>query len=281
MQMAGNDPENRSFFFRLTSDTYCKGKVEIKQFHYRIQRALWPVAVGMLVAGAVIGGYDGLGIILGFLGLTWLVFLFQDRLIHLPRATPVVEQAVWEQSQALGLVPPPVYEFQDTRANASALTSAFGGATVIVNSGILSLDCEERRAVVAHELIHIKHRDSLTIMALLTGIGVVEAMVAVSVLDKWAWVVVGALPLLSWVLELKADVLGASACGDPSALSRALSRLRGYNWWVAPFALFWTIFAVVSHSMLSLHHLLFVCYALASILPTHPPNLMRRWVLRL
>ena len=278
--MLGKDPENRPFFLRLTSGVYCWGAVEAKQFHFRMQRALWPVAVGMLIAGAVIGGYVGLGIILTFMGFTWLVFLFQDRLIHLPHAAPAVEQAVSEQALALGLAPPAVYEFRDTKANASALTSAFGGAAVILNSGFFSLSSDERNAIIAHELVHIKHRDSLTIMALLTAIGVVEVMVAVAVLDRWTIALVGLLPLVSWVLELKADIVGASACGDPPALSRALSRLKGYNWWIAPFLLFWTIFALVSHSMLSLHHLLFVSYALASILPTHPPTLMRRWVLR-
>ena len=259
---------------------YDQGKVELRQAHYRFLIASWPVTVGMLIAGAMIGDVAGLGIVIGFLGLTWLLFLFQRWLVRLPHADYVVEESVRNQSQRLGQTPPAVYEFRSAAANAAAMTGPFGSACMVVNSGIYNLPNDELDAVLAHELVHIRHRDSFVTMALVTGIGVIGTAVAVSLVGKWAVALVGLLPLVSWLLEFKADVLAARACGDPLPMGRALQHLKPYNWIWALFLLFCAVVALLSHPLLSLLQLLLFSYALASILPTHPPTFMRRLVLK-
>ena len=49
-----------------------KGIGELRHLGYRLLRSLWVVSLGMLIAGSLVGGYGGLGIILGVLALTWL-----------------------------------------------------------------------------------------------------------------------------------------------------------------------------------------------------------------
>ena len=82
----------------------------LRQIPYRLLRATWAVSLGMVIAGGLLGGYEGLGIVLGVLALTWLVFLLQHRIVHLPHASTAVRLSVRELSQRLGLAAPEVYE---------------------------------------------------------------------------------------------------------------------------------------------------------------------------
>ena len=116
-------------------------------------------------------------------------------------------------------------------------------------------------------------------MGFITAFGVLGVMVSLSILDKWAIALVGLLPLASWVLEIRADVFGANLCGGHTALSRALRRSRSYNWFLGLFLLFGAVLSLAYSDQLSLLRLVFVSYALSHILPTHPPTLVRRWIL--
>ena len=191
-------------------------KSEMKQVNYRLLKALGAVSLGMLIAGALIGGYEGLGIILVFSTLPWFVFFFQYKFPHLPCAPTIVELAVRAQARRLGIASPAVYQLKDARPTASAMSGVYNSAVVVVHSGLLRLPKDEIDGATAHELAHVKYRDPLLMMAVVTAVGLIGTAVAFGVVDKWAVVgVVGMLPLVSWACELRADALGARACGDP------------------------------------------------------------------
>ena len=259
----------------------------MKQASYRLLREWWAVAVGMLIAGALIGDYEGLGIILGGLALTWLLFLRQHRLVYLPSAPTTVQLAVRVQSRRLGLVTPEVYQLRDAKIGASAMSGASDGAVVIVNSGLDQLSGDETNATMAHELAHIRNRDSLSKVTIATAVALVGTMVALEVVDKLAVAaVMGLLLLVSWAQEFRADVLGARTCGDSLAMSNMLRRATSYNWPIELCALFLELSTVLVAMLmllyvdsLSLLPLVFLSWAVIRILPGHPPTPLRRWLL--
>ena len=253
----------------------------LRQIRYRLLRATWAVSLGMVIAGGLLGGYEGVGIVLGVLALTWLVFLIQHRIVHLPHASATVRLSVRELSQRMGLAAPEVYEFGDPRAGASAMSGIYGGsAAVIVTSGLFRLPKGEVDAVIAHEVAHIKNRDLQLIMGMFTAVGLVGASVALGVLDTWAMAVVGLLPLMAWVQELRADALGARAIGDPVTMSKALQRHKSYNVLIdLPLWLSVALLTLLYGNALPLLPLFLLSYAVARILPDHPPTLLRTWLL--
>ena len=150
------DPETEAWFSQVKSRVFDQVRLEVKQAPFRILGMLSPVPVAVFIAGGVIGGWVGLALILGFLALTWIVFLFQHRLVRLPPAGMAVQEVVREGSRRLGLEVPAVYELQDARFGASAFYSPFGASGIIVNSGLQRLPEDEIGATLAHELIHIR-----------------------------------------------------------------------------------------------------------------------------
>ena len=253
----------------------------LRRTGYRLLRATWPVSLGMVVAGGLLGGYEGLGIILGVLALTWLVFLFQHRIVHLPHASTAVQLSVRELSQRLGLATPEVYEFGDSRAGASAMSGIYdGSATVVVTSGLCRLPKGEVDAAIAHEVAHIKNRDLQLNMGMFTVVGLVGANVALGIVDTWAMAVVGLLPLMAWVQELRADALGARVIGDPVTMSKALQRPKSYNVLIdLPLWLSVALLTLLYGNTLPLLPLFLLSYAVARMLPDHPPTLLRTWLL--
>ena len=261
----------------LTMRIYHLANSEMKQVLYRLLKALGAVSVAMLIAGALIGGYEGLGIILIFSTLPWLIFFVQHKLMHLPSAPTTVEVAVRAQSRRLGIAPPAVYQLRDTKPVASAMNGVHDRAVVVVHSGLFRLPKDEIEGVTAHELAHVKNRDSRLMMGVVAAVGLVGTSVAFGIVDKWAvvGVVVGVLPLVSWACELRADALGARVCSDPLALSRALQRPKSFNWLFGLILLLLSIFVLLYFDSIPLLHLLVLSYAVALTLPTHPPTLLR------
>ena len=250
------------------------------QIRYRLLRAMWAVSLGMVIAGGLFGGSEGVGIILGVLALTWLVFLLQHRIVHLPHAPKVVQLSVRELSQRLGLAAPEVYEFGDPRSGASAMSGAHGSAAVVVTSGLCRLPKDEVDAVIAHEVAHIKNRDPQLIMGMFTAVGLVGVNVALGTVDTWAMAVVGLLPLVAWAQELRADTLGARAIGDPVTMSKALQRPKSYNVLIdLPLWLSVALLTLLYGNTLPLPPLLLLSYAAARMLPDHPPTFLRTWLL--
>ncbi len=132
----------------------------------------------LVVVGAVIGSYFvdspefGIGFALILWGIMNLVALFQgdDILLSLGKARKVTKQEfprlyniVEEMSIASGLSTiPAVYVVDDPAPNAFATGRKPEKAAVAVTSGLLQkLNRDELQGVIAHELGHVKNRDTL------------------------------------------------------------------------------------------------------------------------
>ena len=124
-------------------------------------------AVGMLL-----GGSRGmlLALVLGA-GINFWAYWFSDKMVlRLYRAQEVDERGapqlyhtVKELAQSAGLPMPRVYLIDEAQPNAFATGRSPEHAAVAATTGILQLlSPRELRGVLAHELTHVKHRDTLT-----------------------------------------------------------------------------------------------------------------------
>jgi heat shock protein HtpX len=142
---------------------------------------------------------------------------------------------------------PRVYIIDNPQPNAFATGRDPEHAAVAAHTGLLSmLSREEIAAVMAHELAHIKNRDTLTMTITATLAG------AISMLANFAFMLggrdnrnplgmVGSIALMilapmaamlvqmaiSRSREYEADRLGAEICGNPLWLASALERIHG------------------------------------------------------
>jgi len=212
-----------------------------------------------VVAGGALGGRSGatLGLLFGLVmvgGSYW----FSDTLaIKAARATPVTEQEMPEYyaivrdlTQRAGMPMPRLYVTPDAQPNAFATGRSPNHAAVAVTAGILrTLDWDELRGVLAHEISHVGNRDIL--------IGSVAAAVAVSItflarMAMWGAIFgggrsddrgsnpIGALALvilapmaaglmqmaLTRSREFEADRTGARLLNDGEPLARALLKIE-------------------------------------------------------
>ncbi|WP_028725881.1 zinc metalloprotease HtpX [Paracoccus zeaxanthinifaciens] len=138
---------------------------------------------------------------------------------------------------------PKLYLLPTEQPNAFATGRNPQNAAVAVTQGLLNaLDRDEIAGVIAHELAHIKHRDTLTMtvtatmagaiammgnMMLFTGNregrgGTLGAIVAMIVAPMAAMLVQMA---ISRAREYEADAMGAQICGNPRALATALASI--------------------------------------------------------
>ena len=133
----------------------------------------------------VLGGWAGgrTGIIIAFfvaLGLNFFSYWYSDRIVlSLYRArevsredAPEVHRMVEELSQKAGLPMPRLYVVPGPAPNAFATGRDPAHSAVAVTEGILRLvEPEELKGVLAHELNHIRNRDTLisTLAATLAG----------------------------------------------------------------------------------------------------------------
>ncbi|MEN0074214.1 MAG: zinc metalloprotease HtpX [Paracraurococcus sp.] len=169
-------------------------------------------------------------------------------LAEAPRLFAMVQQL----AQRAGLPMPALYVIHEDQPNAFATGRNPQNAAVAVNTGLLDLMNEQEVAgVVAHELAHIKHRDTLimTLTATLAGavgmlaqfgflfggrsqdgrqnpFGPIGAMVLLIVGPLAAMLVQMA---ISRSREYEADRLGAEIAGDPRWLASGLQKLEQYK----------------------------------------------------
>lgn len=142
--------------------------------------ALTALLVGI---GQLLGGSTGMIIALGFavvmnLGSFWV----SDKLvIKMTRARPLgpgefpwLRPMVADLAQRAGIPEPRLYLVPDRSPNAFATGRSPKHGVVAVNQGLLEmLDYKEVEGVVAHEIAHIKHRDTLTMAVVATVAGAV------------------------------------------------------------------------------------------------------------
>lgn len=176
-------------------------------------------------------------------------------------ADPVTHARIIEHvavaSRAAGIPVPAVYVSPQPVRNAFALTDRHGGLVCVMRGTIEALPDDELAAVLAHEVGHLKNRDSLyatlfeSLRVSLTVVFVVIALIValmVSILTRGrgglaalfagGFVLVGsaaAFLLISAGMrsrEYGADAFAATIHPDPLALGRALQRLQepGERW---------------------------------------------------
>ncbi|WP_296894464.1 zinc metalloprotease HtpX [Thiobacillus sp.] len=208
--------------------------------------------------GAAIGGAQGMLIALLFgAGMNLFAYWNSDRMVLAMYHAREVDAGsgghfyamVQELSARAGLPMPRVYVIDEAQPNAFATGRNPAHAAVAATTGIMQLLSErELRGVMAHELTHVKNRDTLisTVSASIAG--------AISALANFGLFFGGrdsegrsANPLLAIAImivapiaamliqmaisrarEFGADAGGAEISGDPQALASALRKIEAY-----------------------------------------------------
>ena len=209
-----------------------------------------------LFLGNLLGGYKGLWIALIIsLGINFVSYFFSDSIVlNMYGAQPLsktehkdIYEMVHELATTMGLPMPKLWLVQERMANAFATGRNPAHASVAVTSGILALlNKKELRGVLAHELSHVKNRDTLTstvAATLATAIGFIANMVRFGAYTDdrrsrgnilFMMVVSILMPIAASLLQMAisrsceygADRTGAYACKDPLALASALEKLH-------------------------------------------------------
>ncbi|WP_455476189.1 zinc metalloprotease HtpX [Bartonella sp. B17] len=166
-------------------------------------------------------------------------------------SSPVYYKIVSDLAQKASLPRPRVYVIDSAQPNAFATGRNPYNAAVAASTGLLKqLSAEEISGVMAHELAHIEHYDTLTMTLTATiagaismlgnfflfmgrqrhsseqshGIGVLGSVIALFVAPFAAMLVQMA---ISRTREYAADRRGAEICGNPLWLASALGKIAG------------------------------------------------------
>jgi heat shock protein HtpX len=207
--------------------------------------------------GYLIGGQGGMMIaLLVAAAMNFFSYWNSDRMVlaayhaqEVDRASAPAFYGIVEKMTAnAGLPMPRVYVFDNPQPNAFATGRNPENAAVAASTGLLQrLSPQEIAGVMAHELAHVEHRDTLTmtITATLAGaismlgnfafffggnrdernpLGFIGVLVAMIVAPLAAMLVQMA---ISRTREYAADRRGAEICGNPLWLASALERIAG------------------------------------------------------
>ena len=218
---------------------------------------LLALMTGIFVAvGALIGGSSGVMIAFGMaLAMNLFAYWNSDKVLLRMYGARQVDAASEPELYAMveklavnaGLPMPKVYIMENPQPNAFATGRNPEHAAVAFTTGILEqLSPEELAGVAAHELAHIKHRDTLTmtITAVIAGAismlanmamfmghgdrrgqpGGIALTLVVSMLAPIAAMLVQA--AISRGREFEADRAGAEISGRPMWLASALGRME-------------------------------------------------------
>jgi heat shock protein HtpX len=207
-----------------------------------------------LVAGFLVGGPAGMGLAFLFAaGSNLFAYWNSDRMLLSmygareadAQSAPELIHLVEQLADKAGLPHPKVYIVENPQPNAFATGRNPEHAAVCVTSGLLSrVDNEELAGVLAHELGHVKNRDTLTMTLTATVAG------AISMLANFAFffggrnrnplgligmlVVMLLAPIAAMLVrmsmsrtrEFEADRMGAEISGRPLWLASALQRIE-------------------------------------------------------
>lgn len=211
-----------------------------------------------VVIGNVVGGQSGMIIALVIAALmNFISYWFSDKIVlAMYRAKPVsreeakdIYRIVEDLTQREGLPMPKIYVLPESSPNAFATGRDPQHAAVAVTQGLRDLmSYEEIQGVIAHELSHVKHRDTLigTVAATIAG-----AIMVLANMARWGAFLYGgrddegrdnifsllALAILAPIAamliqmaisrsrEYKADEGAAKMTGNPHGLASALRKL--------------------------------------------------------
>ncbi len=216
----------------------------------------------VVLIGQAIGGQQGM--LIAFIlavAMNFGSYWFSDRIVlAMYRAQPIEEaqapdlyRIVRQLTTRAGIPMPRVYLIPGDTPNAFATGRSPQHAAVAVTEGIMRmLDDEELEGVLAHELSHVKNRDTLTMTIAATMAGVITYLAHMA---QWAAIfgggrrddeegsgggVFGALlmavlaPIAAMLIQLaisrarefQADASGAQLAGRPWGLAKALEKLE-------------------------------------------------------
>lgn len=203
-----------------------------------------------MAIGLLIGGRAGMMIaFLVALGLNFFSYWSSDKIVlKAYGAKPVTSGPVYEFTRELAqraqLPMPKSCIIESAQPNAFATGRNPENSAVVVSTGLMRLLNErELRGVIAHELAHIKNRDTLTMTLTATIAGAIGMLANFALFFGGARErhgLVGTLALMflaplaaslvqmtiSRVREYEADKTGAQISGDPLALASALAKLE-------------------------------------------------------
>lgn len=231
--------------------------------HVKTGLLLAGLTVLLVLLGRALGGAQGMMIAFVFaiimnVGSYW----FSDKIVlsmyHAqpitPEQSPDLYRMVARLCERANLPMPALYVIPDPTPNAFATGRDPKHAAVAVNEGLLRiLDREEVEGVIAHELAHVKNRDTLisTVAATVAG-----AITMLAHMAQWAAMFGGyggsrdrddegsnpiallamaiLAPFAAMILQLaisrsreyQADRTGSEICGRPLALASALLKLE-------------------------------------------------------
>ncbi len=211
--------------------------------------------------GYLIGGPTGMGVALLFAGgMNLFSYWNADKIVlKMYKAQPVDEQHpnavvrnyvadVRQMAQDAGMPQPQVAIIPSDQPNAFATGRNPQNAAVCATTGLLDmLTREEVRGVMAHELAHVKNRDTLTMTVTATIAGAIAALANFALFfggndRERPGGIIGTLALMllapmaaglvqmaiSRSREYEADRVGAEIAGDPQALASALQKIEAY-----------------------------------------------------
>lgn len=215
------------------------------------------------VIGLMLGGPTGMVIALGLaLAMNLFAYWNSDKVVlKMYRAEPVdparasglIRQYyddIEDLSRRAGLPMPAVYVIDNPQPNAFATGRNPQNAAVAATTGLLRvLDRDEIRGVMAHELAHVKNRDTLTMTITATLAGAISSLANFALFFGGSnndeeggsnFVVVLLMSILAPIAamlvqmaisrarEYEADRVGGEISGDPDALARALKKIEAY-----------------------------------------------------
>ncbi len=204
--------------------------------------------------GWMIGGETGMIIALTFAVISNIgAFWFSDKIVLSMYGAKQVQSGylyniVKELAQRANLPMPRVYVIEMQQPNAFATGRSPDNAAVAATTGIINiLDERELRGVMAHELAHVKNRDTLTMTITATIAGAISMLANFAFwlapmgggrdrpAGAWGALIVMILAPLAAMLvqmaisrtrEYSADRGGAEISDDPLALASALQKLE-------------------------------------------------------
>ncbi len=230
--------------------------------HFKTYMLLAGLTALFMGAGYLIGGPTGMLIALVFaLALNAFSYWNADKIVLRTYGAQEVDEShpeplirnyvvdVVEMAAKAGLPRPRVTIVDSDQPNAFATGRDPEHAAVAATTGLLRLlTRDEIRGVMAHELAHVKNRDTLTMTVTATIAGAISALanfafffggsrdednrggvigaIAIAILAPIAAMLVQM--AISRAREYEADRIGAQIGGDPAALARALEKIEAY-----------------------------------------------------
>ena len=205
-------------------------------------------------AGIAMAGIEGMLIALLFaIGMNVFAWYNSDKMVlRMYKAQPLpmshsLTRMVSQLAKNANLPTPKVYEIPNDQPNAFATGRNLENSAVAATTGLLSrLSQEEIAAVMAHELAHIKNRDTTIMVVTATFAGAISMLAnymmffgnrrsnQMSSLGMLAMMILAPLAAsliqmaISRSREYEADRVGAEICGNPMWLASALKRIEGF-----------------------------------------------------